>query len=161
MTAPAQTPATVSPVIRPLAGDGAAAAAEVLAACFGGDVAAARARLDAASAEEDTIVLAAWREEELVAVYVLEKVGFTNEVTALAVAPPVRRRGIGRMCLHDALLRSGKRPLVIGVDEGTLPFAKAVGFKMVGRLKRPDGSVRYRMGWHAPMPQPDGSTVAC
>ena len=65
------------------------------------------------------------------------------------------------MCLHDALLRSGKRPLVIGVDEAALPFAKAVGFKMVGRLKRPDGTVRYRMGWHAPMPQPDGSTVAC
>ena len=161
MIGPAQTPATVSPVIRPLTDDGFAAAVEVLAACFGGDVAAARARLDAASAEDDTTLLAAWRDDELLAVYVLEKVGFTNEVTALAVVPSLRRRGVGRMCLHDALLRSGKRPLVMGVDEGTLPFAKAVGFKMVGRLRRPDGSARYRMGWHAPMPQPDGSTVAC
>lgn len=161
MTAPAPTQSTFSPVIRPLPAERNEAAADVLAPCFDGDVAAARARLDAASAEEDTTLLAAWQDDEIVAVYVLEKVGFTNEVTALAVVASVRRRGVGRMCLHDALLRSGKRPLVIGVDEGTLPFAKAVGFKMVGRLKRPDGSVRYRMGWHAPMPQPDGSTVTC
>lgn len=159
MTAP--TRAATSPVIRALPADQLAPAAGVLAACLGGDVDAARARLAAAAAEEDTSVLAAWQADELVAVYVLEKVGFSNEVTAIAVSPEHRRRGIGRMCLYDALLRSGKRPLVIGVDEGTLPFVKAVGFKMVGRLKRPDGSVRYRMGWHAPMPQPNGSTVAC
>ena len=159
MTAPAQT--ATSPVIRAIPADRAEAAAGVLAACFGGDRNAARARLDCALTEEGTTLLAAWEGDALVAVYVLEKVGFTNEVTAIAVAPAYRRRGIGRMCLYDALLRSAKRPLVIGVDEAALPFVKAVGFKMVGRLKRPEGSVRYRMGWHAPMPQPDGSTVAC
>ena len=159
MTAPAQT--ATSPVIRTLPADRVEVAAVVLADCFAGDRDAALTRLAAALIEEDTTLHAAWDGDALVAVYVLEKVGFTNEVTAIAVAPAYRRRGIGRMCLHDALLRSGKRPLVIGVDEGGLPFAKAVGFKMVGRLKRPDGTVRYRMGWHAPMPQPDGSTVAC
>jgi len=160
MTTPAPDQ-TTSPVIRTLQADQVEAAAGVLAACFGGDRGAARTRLAAAPTEEGTTRLAAWEGDEVVAIYVLEKVGFTNEVTAIAVAPAYRRRGIGRMCLHDALLRSGKRPLVIGVDEGGLPFAKAVGFKMVGRLKRPDGTVRYRMGWHAPMPQPDGSTLAC
>ena len=159
MTAPAQT--ATSPVIRTLAADDVDVAAQVLAACFDGDRAATRTRLDAAQGEDDTILLAAWQGDEIVAVYILEKVGFSNEVTVIAVAPEFRRQGIGRMCLYDALLRSGKRPVVIGVDEGTLPFVKAVGFKMVGRLTRPDGSVRYRMGWHAPMPQPDGSSVAC
>lgn len=158
MTAPAQT---TSPVIRTLLTDRIEAAADLLAYCFGNDRDEARNRLATAPTEEGTTILAAWQGDVLVAVYVLEKVGFTNEVTAIAVAPAHRRRGIGRMCLHDALLRSGKRPLVIGVDESALPFAKAVGFKLVGRLKRPDGSVRYRMGWHAPMPRPDGSTVAC
>ena len=159
MTAPAR--AATSPVIRPLSSEQVEAASGVLAACFDGDAAAARVRLEAALTEDDTSVLAAWQGDELAAAYILEKVGFSNEVTAIAVATESRRQGIGRMCLYDALLRSGKRPLVIGVDEGTLQFAKAVGFKMVGRLKRADGSVRYRMGWHAPMPQPDGSTVAC
>ena len=156
MTAP-----PTSPVVRVLATDQIGAAASVLAACFGGDIGAAETRLAGALTEGDTTLLAAWQGVELVGVYVLEKVGFSNEVSAIAVAPAFRRRGIGRMCLYDALLRSGKRPLVIGVDEDALPFVKAVGFKMVGRLKRPDGSVRYRMGWHAPMPQPDGSSVAC
>jgi len=160
MTAPAPAQ-TTSPVIRTLAAGQVEVAAGVLAACLNGERDAARARLDAALGEADTTLMAAWEGDALVAVYVLEKVGFTNEVTAIAVAPAYRRRGVGRMCLYDALLRSGKRPLVIGVDEGALPFAKAVGFKMVGRLNRPDGSVRYRMGWHAPMPQPDGSTIAC
>lgn len=159
MTVPSQ--ATTSPVIRPLSADQVRPAVDVLAACFAHDRAAARFRLDAALTEEDTTLFAAWQGDELVAVYVLEKVGFSNEVTAIAVSPAFRRQGIGRMCLYDALLRSGQRPLVIGVDEGTLPFVKAVGFKMVGRLKRPDGSVGYRMGWHAPMPQSDGSTAAC
>ena len=154
-------PATTNPVIRPLAAEATEATATVLAACHEGDLSAARARLDSAATDEGTTLFGAWQGDELVAAYVLEKVGFTNEVTAIAVAPAFRRRGIGRMCLYDALLRSGKRPLVIGVDEGTLPFVKAVGFKMVGRLKQPDGSVRYRMGWHAPMPRPNGSTVAC
>jgi len=159
MTAPSR--AKTSPVIRVLPADQVEAAARILAACFGDDIGAARSQLELAVSEEDTTLLAAWEDDEVVAVYLLEKVGFANEVTTIAVAPSFRRQGIGRMCLHDALLRSGKRPLVIGVDEGTLPFVKAVGFKMVGRLKQPDGSVRYRMGWHAPMPQPDGSTIAC
>ena len=51
---------------------------------------------------------------------------------------------------------------MVEADETGFAFYKAIGFKMVGKRKRPDGTVRYRLGWHAPMPSPDGSgTVKC
>ncbi|MGB3329397.1 MAG: hypothetical protein WBA46_10615, partial [Thermomicrobiales bacterium] len=52
--------------------------------------------------------------------------------------------------LTDALRRSGKRPLTAETDEDGLPFYKACGFKLVGRRVHPSGTVRYRIGWHAP-----------
>ena len=152
--------ATTGPVVRQLDQELVEEAASLLAAQFE-SLDAARDAVRQRLAEERPAVFGAWQGDRLIGAYFLDKVGMANEVTALVVAPEMRRKGIGRMCLYDALLRSGKRPLVIGVDEATLPFVKAVGFKMVGKLKKPDGSVRYRMGWHAPMPQPDGSTIAC
>jgi hypothetical protein len=60
------------------------------------------------------------------------------------------------MCLYDALLRSGKRPVVVECDERCFPFFRAVGFKLVGKRKTADGSARYRLGWHAPRPKAPG-----
>lgn len=87
---------------------------------------------------------------ELAAVYILRKIELANELTAVAVRVDRRRQGFGRACLQDALRRSGRRPLTVEADDDTLPFYKACGFKLVGRRKRPDGSMRYRLGWHMP-----------
>jgi GNAT superfamily N-acetyltransferase len=94
---------------------------------------------------------------ELAAVYALRKVSLMNEIAWIAVAEPYRRRGHGRACLHDALLRSGRRPLVVETGDESLGFFKACGFKLVGKRKRPDGTIRYRLGWHAPLPKPGNS----
>jgi len=87
---------------------------------------------------------------DLVGAYTLKRDGMANQVDIIAVANGHRRRGIGRSLLKDALRRSGRRPLVAETDEEGLGFYKACGFKMVGRRKQPDGSFRYRIGWHAP-----------
>lgn len=97
---------------------------------------------------------------ELAAVYILRKVTMMNEIACLAVAEGHRRRGHGRACLYDALLRSGRRPLVVETDDEAVGFYRACGFKLVGKRKRPDGMVRYRLGWHAPLPKPAGATGA-
>lgn len=85
-----------------------------------------------------------------VAVYGLRREGMANVVSCLAVREDARRQGYGRICLQDALRRSGRRPLVVETTEALMPFYKACGFKLVGRRMQPDGSVHYRLGWHAP-----------
>ncbi|MBA2277457.1 MAG: GNAT family N-acetyltransferase [Chloroflexia bacterium] len=98
---------------------------------------------------------------DLVAVYGLRRASTANEVTYLAVKAGVRRKGYGRACLRDALRRSGQRPLVAETDEGGVAFYKACGFKLVGRRTHPSGTVRYRLGWHAPgLRFKGGSTAA-
>lgn len=86
----------------------------------------------------------------LVAIYGLRREGMANVLSVLAVREDARGRGHGRLCLQDALRRSGRRPLVAETDEALMPFYKACGFKLVGRRVQPDGSVHYRLGWHAP-----------
>lgn len=93
-------------------------------------------------------------DQTLVAVYATAKRGLATEVTHLAVRQDARRQGHGRACLVDALRRAGKRPLVAETDEAGLGFYRACGFKLVGKRRHPDGAVRYRLGWHAPRPQP-------
>jgi ribosomal protein S18 acetylase RimI-like enzyme len=98
---------------------------------------------------------------EIVAAYVLKRDGMANEVGLIAVTEGHRKRGIGKLLLQDALRRSGKRPLVAETDDETLGFYKACGFKLVGRRKHPSGTVRYRVGWHAPgLRFKGGSTTA-
>jgi hypothetical protein len=87
----------------------------------------------------------------------MRKVQLANEINYLAIAPGHERRGHGKMCLYDALLRSGRRPLVVEADDGSVDFFKACGFKLVGKRKGPDGAPRYRLGWHAPIPKPGGA----
>lgn len=127
------------------------AAAVILAPAVGdGTAGAARQRMDAVAGEAKTAVIVGLLDHRIVGAYLLKRDGMANEIALIAVEPAERKRGIGRHLLQDALRRSGKRPLVAETDEDALGFYKACGFKLVGRRKQPDGTFRYRVGWHAP-----------
>jgi len=145
---------TVKPLEPALDGE----AAELLTRCpaLGSCVRAAEA-VAAARADNDSSLLGLMVDGEIGGAYILRKVHLSNEISHLAIAPAHERRGNGKMCLYDALLRSGRRPLVAEADESNLGFFKACGFKLVGKRKGPDGSPRYRLGWHAPIPKPGGA----
>lgn len=87
---------------------------------------------------------------ELVGVSATRRVGMTMELTLLVIATAARRRGHGKELLIEALLRAGRRPSVTEVRDEDLPFYQAMRFKPVGRRRQPDGSFRYRLGWHPP-----------
>ena len=95
---------------------------------------------------------------KMVGGYLMISIQAANEIVGLAVDPAYRRRGFGRMCCMDALFRSGKRPLVMTATDASVGFAKAVGFKLVGKRKQPDGTFLTRLGWHAPRPSSDPNT---
>lgn len=144
--------------LRPLTPEADSDAASILADATGqGTPDAAQARIDEARAGGPDRVLGALLGGTLVAAYTLQRDGMANQIGIIGVHPDYRRRGIGRALLMDALRRSGRRPLVAGTDEEGLAFYKACGFKMVGRRKQPDGSFRYRIGWHAPSAKPGGN----
>ena len=133
-------------------------AARVLAACTGaGTVEAGWAIVAAARAGSARAIYSAMVDGELVAAYATRQAGLIVEVTHLAVAEGSRRRGYGRACLEDASRRAGKRPLVVETDDDALGFYQACGFKLVGRRPHPSGTVRYRLGWHAPRLKPTGA----
>ncbi len=88
--------------------------------------------------------------EGLVAVYALRRDTPANEITHLAVKEGERHKGYGRACLQDALRRSGARPLTVETDDDAVAFYKTCGFKIIGRRRHPSGTLRYRLGWHAP-----------
>ncbi|MGH2535586.1 MAG: GNAT family N-acetyltransferase [Thermomicrobiales bacterium] len=126
-------------------------AAELLAACADiGTVDAGRNRLTESGNDPKASIYGITDGGQLVAVYILRKIELANELTAIAVREDRRRQGVGRACLQDALRRSGRRPLTVEADDDTLAFYKACGFKLVGRRKQPDGTMRYRLGWHMP-----------
>lgn len=138
------------------------AAAALLAGTPGlPDLDSAANALAAAEADGEIRVLALNIGDELAGVYLLAKSGMANEVRFLTIAAAFRGQGYGKMCLYDALLRSGKRPLVIECGDESLGFFKACGFKMVGKRKGPNGEPRYRLGWHAPIPKPGGGELVC
>ncbi len=92
--------------------------------------------------------------------YVLLSIPMAYEMIGLAINPDYRKRGLGRMCCMDALFRSGKRPLVLTANDESAPFAKAVGFKIIGKRKQADGTFLTRLGWHAPRPTADPNDPA-
>lgn len=96
----------------------------------------------------------------LVGVFGLRREGMANDLAMIAVDPQHRRRGIGRSMLQDALRRSGRRPLVVQAPETVVPFFRTCGFKPVGRRVQPDGSVHFRLGWHAPGAHFKGGTTS-
>jgi len=98
--------------------------------------------------------------ETIVGGYILLHVPMANEIATMAVNPDCRLQGLGRLMCMDALFRSGKRPLVLTVNDTSLPFARAVGFKLVGKRRQPDGSFLTRLGWHAPRPSEEPKSGA-
>lgn len=163
MSATSATATIASPTIAPLdPGLDEEAAAMLVEIVPGRTIERAREEIAAARSEDDQQILGLREGERLAAIYILRKHGLANEISYLVVAPAERRKGHGRMCLYDALLRSGRRPLVLQTLESELPFYKKVGFKIVARRKDDEGRVVYRLGWHAPMPTADGKgTVVC
>jgi ribosomal protein S18 acetylase RimI-like enzyme len=148
----------ISTTVKPLDPSLDSAAAEVLARCPAlGTTENAAGAVQAARQDDDSSLFGLFVEGELAGAYILRKVQLSNEISYLAISPNHERRGNGKMCLYDALLRSGKRPLVVEADDSNLGFFKSCGFKLVGKRKGPDGSPRYRLGWHAPIPKPGGA----
>lgn len=131
------------------------AAGVILAACtLAGTPEQGRLVLAQARNDPESAVYGMTMGEELVAVYVTRKDGLIIELTYLAVAEGHRRKRYGRACVMDVLRRVGKRPLVVETDEETLGFFQSAGFKLVGRRRRSDGAVRFRLGLHAPRTEP-------
>ena len=154
-SATVSAPLTPGAAVHPLDAARDDEAAAILAACTPeGTAPAGRRLLAAARRDPESTVTGLIHGGTLVAVCVTRKVPMAIDVTHLAVAAGHRGQGHGRACLQDALRRAGKRPLVVETDEARLPFYRACGFKLVGRRKAPDGSARYRLGWHAPAARP-------
>ncbi len=131
------------------------AAAAILAPATGADsvsssVEAAAQAIAELRGVDKSAIYGAYVNRDLVAAYGIQRDGMANTIAFIGVRSDHRRRGIGRLCLQDALRRSGKRPLVVETDDDGLGFYKACGFKLVGRRVHPSGRVRYRLGWHAP-----------
>ncbi len=125
--------------------------AAILAPATGeGTAEAATKAIEGLLASDKAGLYGAYIGPELVAAYGIRRDGMSNEIPLIAVRENHRRRGIGRALLQDALRRSGKRPLVVETDDQGLPFYKACGFKLFGKRPHPSGTVRYRLGWHAP-----------
>ncbi len=116
---------------------------------------AAQTVIDRARAGGNDRVIGGWLDGQMIGVYTIERDGMANQVTLIAVAPEQRRKGFGKTMLLDALRRSGRRPLIAETPDDTLEFYKKSGFKMVGRRKQPNGTFRYRVGWHAPRSKED------
>jgi GNAT superfamily N-acetyltransferase len=86
----------------------------------------------------------------LLGVSATKRTGMTFELTLLVVSPAARRQGHGKELLIEALVRAGRRPTVTEAREEDLLFYQATRFKPVARRKQPDGTFRYRLGWHPP-----------
>jgi ribosomal protein S18 acetylase RimI-like enzyme len=135
-----------------------AAAATLLAAAGEETVGQAAMRLAAARADGSTII-ARVAGDELFAVAFVQIDGLTAELPVIAVAPEHRRQGHGRACVDHALRLVGRRPLAVEIGESTLGFYRACGFKLIGKRRRPDGAVRYRLAAHARLPQTSAITL--
>ena len=134
--------------------------ARILAAATGsGTIEAATEAIETLLSTDKSALFGAFVRNELVAAYGIRRDGMANEVAMIAVDKDHRRRGIGRAMLQDALRRSGRRPLVAETDEEGAPFYKACGFKLFGKRAHPSGTVRYRLGWHAPGSHFKGGTT--
>jgi ribosomal protein S18 acetylase RimI-like enzyme len=92
-------------------------------------------------------------EGDPLALYVLRKNGLATDLLLIVVDPdasPDARLEV--LAVRDAGDRIGKRPLTVETSERALEWYKSLGFKLVGKRKKPDGSFGYRLGWHAPKP---------
>ncbi len=158
---PESVPAGAIPVsIEPLPASGNEAAAHLLAACtYEGSPASGRALVARVRSDPDAALYALAFEGQVLLAYVLRRAPMSMELTHIVVAPALRRQGLGRAAVADALRRAGARPLVAEVNDADLPFFKACGFKLFGKRKAPDGTTRYRLGAHAPRPRPSATAA--
>lgn len=151
MTASGEATATVERVIGPLPESRDADAAALLAPCAAdGSNAGGGAMLAGLRATEGVELRGLEVGGELLGLSATRRVGMTFELTLLVIAPAARRQGHGKELLIEALVRAARRPTVTEAREEDLPFYQATRFKPVARRKQPDGSFRYRLGWHPP-----------
>lgn len=134
------------------------AAARLLAASCDGSIDKAQTLLASTRADGAT-VFARVIAGEIVAVAVVRIEGLTAELEAVAVDPGHRGQGHGEACLEHALRLVGHRPLAVETDEATLGFYRAGGFKLIGKRRRPDGTIHYRLAAHARLPQAAALTL--
>lgn len=132
-----------------------AAAAAILAPCAPDrSVESAQQILAVARTDPHSEIYGLFAGDELAAVCVVKTIPFARDLAYLVVREGYRGRGFGRVCLAEAVRRSGRRPLAVEATEETVGFYQDCGFRVIGKRRGPDGSVRYRLGWHAPRPQP-------
>lgn len=113
----------------------------------------AAAFVAAARTDPSLDLFAAFAGDEPLALYLLRKVGMTTELVLVAASPEVDPAvGLEAAAVRDAGARVGRRPLTVETTEQAAEWYKGLGFKLVGRRKRPDGGWTYRLGWHAPRP---------
>ncbi|MGI9252838.1 MAG: hypothetical protein ACR2J8_03760 [Thermomicrobiales bacterium] len=143
-----------APAYRPyVASDELGAARMIVASMPGATIEGASGFLRAMEQDERASVYVAPETGELVALYVLRKNGLATDLLLIVVdqdADPAI--GLERLAVRDAATRIGKRPLTVETSERALEWYKSLGFKLVGKRKKPDGSLGYRLGWHAPRP---------
>lgn len=138
-------------VIAPLSASNDGAAARLLAPCApDGSVDGATAMLAGLRATDGVELRGLEVGGELLGLSATRRQGMTFELMLLIVDPSARRRGHGKELLIEVLVRAGRRPTVTEARTEDLPFYQATRFKPVARRRQPDGTVRYRLGWHPP-----------
>ncbi len=109
--------------------------------------------------DPDMTIVAAMEGGKPIAISVLRKVGVTTELLLVATDPdgdPTRQLDLA--AVRDAGDRVGRRPLTVETNAQSLEWYTSLGFKLVGKKKRPDGTWTYRLGWHGA--RPSGPTAA-
>lgn len=97
----------------------------------------------------DMTLVAALEDGKPIVISVLRKVGVTTELLLIATDPEADpARHLDLAAVQDAGNRVGRRPLTVETNEQSLDWYKRLGFKLVGKKKRPDGTWTYRLGWH-------------
>jgi hypothetical protein len=89
------------------------------------------------------------KDDRLVAVYGLKKVGLTLELRPLAAASNWEEW----LALKAAIATAGRWPIVVETGEADAATYLQAGFRKVSRRRGPDGEPRYRLGWHTPTRQ--------
>ncbi|HEU5434213.1 MAG TPA: hypothetical protein VFU81_21255 [Thermomicrobiales bacterium] len=86
------------------------------------------------------------KDDALVAVFGLRKVGLTLELRPLAAVSNWDEW----LALKAAVATAGRWPLVVETGEADAATYLQAGFRKVSRRRGPDGEPRYRLGWHTP-----------
>jgi hypothetical protein len=144
----------IDPVYRTYAPeDELAAARMIVAAMPGASLEGASGFLRAMASDDLASVFVTPEAGDLLALYVLRKNGVVTDLLLIVVDPDADpAAGLERLAVKDAAGRIGRRPLTVETGERAVEWYKSLGFKMVGKRKKPDGSVSYRLGWHGPKP---------